>query len=75
MAIFTTAYGDWVDDSAADLYTLMQRSLADLRQAVGCTPGTVDATPGPCLVREHGPLRPEAKFIGRYRGRMLRSTC
>jgi hypothetical protein len=37
VAVFTTAYGDWVDDSTADLYTLMQRSLADLRHAVGCT--------------------------------------
>ena len=35
VAAFTTAYGDWVDDGTADLRTLMQRSLADLRQAVG----------------------------------------
>lgn len=35
VAVFTTAYDDWVDDSTADLHTLMQRSLADLRQAVG----------------------------------------
>ena len=35
LAVFNTAYGDWVNDSAADLATLMQRSLADLRQAVG----------------------------------------
>jgi hypothetical protein len=40
MAVFTTAYGDCVDDSTADLDTLMQRSLADLRQAVGSTRGT-----------------------------------
>ncbi len=40
MAVFTTAYGDWVDDRTTDLDTLMQRSLADLRQAVGCTRGT-----------------------------------
>jgi AcrR family transcriptional regulator len=40
VAVFTTAYADWIDDSTADLSTLMQRSLADLRQAVGRTPGT-----------------------------------
>ena len=40
VAVFTTAYGDWVDDSTADLDTLMQRSLADLRRAVGYAPGT-----------------------------------
>ena len=40
VAVFTTAYGDWVDDSTADLDTLMQRSLADLRRAVGYTPGS-----------------------------------
>jgi AcrR family transcriptional regulator len=40
MAVFTIAYGDWVDDSTADFCTLMQRSLADLRQAAGCTRGT-----------------------------------
>lgn len=34
VAVFTTAYADWVDDSTADFATLMQRSLADLRQAV-----------------------------------------
>ena len=40
VAVFTTAHGDWIDDNTADLYTLMQQSLADLRQAVGSTPGT-----------------------------------
>ncbi len=36
VAVFTTAYGDWVDDPTANLDTLMQRAIADLRQAVGC---------------------------------------
>jgi AcrR family transcriptional regulator len=40
VAVFTTAYGDWVDDTTTDLHTLMQRSLADLRQAVGRPSGT-----------------------------------
>jgi AcrR family transcriptional regulator len=40
MAVFNTAYGDWIDESTADLHTLMQRSLADLRQAVGRAQGT-----------------------------------
>jgi AcrR family transcriptional regulator len=35
VAVFTAAYGDWVEDSTTDLDTLMRRSLADLRQAVG----------------------------------------
>ena len=35
VAVFTTAYGDWVDDSTQSFELLMQRSLADLRQAVG----------------------------------------
>jgi AcrR family transcriptional regulator len=34
MAVFNTAYADWIQEGAADLNTLMQRSLADLRQAV-----------------------------------------
>lgn len=34
IAVFTTAYVDWVDDRAADLDTLMQRALTDLRQAI-----------------------------------------
>jgi AcrR family transcriptional regulator len=40
VAVFNTAYGDWVDDGSADFDVLMQRSLADFRQAVqgtGCT--------------------------------------
>ena len=44
VAVFTTAYGDWADDSTADFRTRMQRSLADLRQAARCTPGT-DSSP------------------------------
>ena len=40
VAVFTTAYGDWLDDSTADFGTLMQRSLAEFRQAVGGTRGT-----------------------------------
>jgi AcrR family transcriptional regulator len=35
MTVFGTAYGDWVADSTSDLAALMQRSLADLRHAVG----------------------------------------
>jgi hypothetical protein len=34
-AVFNTAYDDWANDSTADLRALMQRSLADLCQAVG----------------------------------------
>ncbi len=37
ITVFTTAYSDWVDDPAADLDTLTQRALADLRQAVAAT--------------------------------------
>lgn len=37
ITVFTTAYSDWVDDPTADLDTLMQRALADLRQAVAAT--------------------------------------
>ncbi len=37
IAVFDTAYLDWVDDPAADLDTLMQRALADLRQAIAAT--------------------------------------
>jgi MftR C-terminal domain len=33
IAVFTAAYDDWADDTTADFDTLMQRSLADLRQA------------------------------------------
>ncbi|MDQ2815180.1 MAG: TetR/AcrR family transcriptional regulator [Actinomycetota bacterium] len=40
VAVFSTAYGDWVDDSAADFGALMQRALAEFRQAVGSTRGT-----------------------------------
>lgn len=40
LAVFTTAYSDWVSDNTADLHDVMQRSLADLRQAIGCTVGT-----------------------------------
>ncbi len=35
VAIFTTAYADWVDHPAEDFGVLMQRSLAEFRQAVG----------------------------------------
>lgn len=34
VAVFTTAYGDWVDDGTADFSALMQRSLGEMRQAV-----------------------------------------
>ncbi len=40
VAVFTTAYGDWVDDPTTDLDTLMRRSLADLRAAIGYPQGT-----------------------------------
>lgn len=36
VAIFTAAYDDWADDTTADFSALMQRSLSDLRQAIGC---------------------------------------
>ncbi|HEY2277171.1 MAG TPA: helix-turn-helix domain-containing protein [Streptosporangiaceae bacterium] len=36
VAVFTIAYDDWADDITADFGVLMQRSLADLRQAAGC---------------------------------------
>jgi AcrR family transcriptional regulator len=35
VAVFTTAYADWVDDLTADLRGLMRRALADLRESVG----------------------------------------
>lgn len=37
VTVFTTAYEDWIDDSAADLTALMQRSLTDVRVAVSRT--------------------------------------
>jgi hypothetical protein len=37
VAVFNAAYNDWVDDSTANFGVLMQRSLAELRQAVGGT--------------------------------------
>jgi AcrR family transcriptional regulator len=37
VAVFTTAYADWVDNPAEDFNTLIQRSLAEFRQAVGTT--------------------------------------
>ena len=40
VAVFTIAYGDWIDDSTEDFDVLMQQSLAEFRQAVGGTPGT-----------------------------------
>ena len=40
VAVFTIAYGDWIDDSTVAFDVLMQRSLAEFRQAVGGTPGT-----------------------------------
>lgn len=36
VAIFTAAYDDWADDTTADFSALMQRSLSDLRDAIGC---------------------------------------
>ncbi|MGD0062522.1 MAG: hypothetical protein ABSB76_03670 [Streptosporangiaceae bacterium] len=44
---------NWLDDSTADFGTLMQRSLADLRQAAGATPSTgnereTGSARGPC---------------------------
>jgi hypothetical protein len=40
VAVFTTAYADWADNPAEDFSALMQRSLAEFRQAVGSTYGT-----------------------------------
>jgi AcrR family transcriptional regulator len=37
VTIFNTAYADWITDGTAGLHTLMLRSLADLRQAIGAT--------------------------------------
>jgi AcrR family transcriptional regulator len=38
VAVFTIAYADWVDNPAEDFGILVQRSLAELRQAVGPHP-------------------------------------
>lgn len=38
VAAFTTAYDDWLDDGTLDFATLMQRSIADLRHAIGAKP-------------------------------------
>ena len=38
--IFTTAYADWVADFTVDFHTLMQRTLAAMRQALGGSPST-----------------------------------
>jgi AcrR family transcriptional regulator len=35
VTVFTIAYADWIDNSTEDFDTLMQRSLAEFRQAVG----------------------------------------
>jgi AcrR family transcriptional regulator len=35
VTVFTTAYADWITEPTADLDALMQRSLADLRRAIG----------------------------------------
>jgi len=35
VAVFSAAYDEWADDTSADFSTLMQRALADLRQAIG----------------------------------------
>jgi hypothetical protein len=35
VAVFNTAYGDWIDGDSGDFGVFMQRSLAELRQAVG----------------------------------------
>lgn len=35
VAVFTTAYADWIDDLTADFAALMRQSLADLREAIG----------------------------------------
>jgi hypothetical protein len=35
VAVFAAAYDEWAEDTSADFSTLMQRSLADLRQAIG----------------------------------------
>jgi AcrR family transcriptional regulator len=40
VAVFTIAYADWVDDSTENFDTLMQRSLAEFREAVGVRRGT-----------------------------------
>jgi AcrR family transcriptional regulator len=40
VAVFTTAYADWVDDSTKDFDALMHRSLTEFRQAVGTTRST-----------------------------------
>ena len=40
VAVFSIAYGDWVDNGTEDFGTLMQRSLAEFRLAVGDTRGT-----------------------------------
>jgi hypothetical protein len=34
VAVFAAAYDDWAEDPTTDFAALMQRSLADLRQAV-----------------------------------------
>jgi len=35
VAVFSAAYDEWAEDTSADFSTLMQRALADLRQAIG----------------------------------------
>ena len=35
VAVFATAYDDWAEDTTGEFSELMQRSLADLRHAVG----------------------------------------
>lgn len=35
VAVFTTAYDEWVDDLTADFPTLMRGALAELRRAIG----------------------------------------
>lgn len=46
VAVFNVAYADWVDDGTADFGELMQRALAEFRQAAGPIQGSGSPSAG-----------------------------
>ena len=38
VAAFTAAYPEWAEDASADFSSLVERSMSDLRLAIGCPP-------------------------------------
>jgi AcrR family transcriptional regulator len=58
VAVFNTAYADWIAEGSADLPALMLRSLADLRQAIGAPEASgIAATAGGEPTQRGSPAR------------------